>query len=143
MLLYGRQVSRLLKAFAKSSSANIKLFKSHLPKIVQSGGLLSGILGPLLNAGLLLMKNILTPLAIKINNINISKRCSYSKENFWIGITGLIISKGEMEDIIKIGKPLEEPSLLITGVSKTIENKAIKLKDIFVMLYFLLCYIRC
>ena len=48
-----------------------------------------------------------------------------------------------MEDIIKIGKPLEEPSLLITGVSKTIENKAIKLKDFFFMLYFLLCYVRC
>ena len=63
LLLPDRQVSRLLRAFAKNLSANIKLFKSHLLKIRQSGGLLNGILGPLLKTGLLLMKSVLIPLA--------------------------------------------------------------------------------
>ena len=38
LLLTNRQVSRLRKAFEKSSSANIKLSKTQLYKIGQSGG---------------------------------------------------------------------------------------------------------
>ena len=35
------QVSKLRKAFANTSSANIKLLKTHLSKIIQSGGFLN------------------------------------------------------------------------------------------------------
>ena len=38
LLLTDTQVSKLLKAFANGSSANIKLSKTPLHKIVQSGG---------------------------------------------------------------------------------------------------------
>ena len=38
--------------------------------------------------------------------------------------TVLIISNEEMEDIIKIVKPLEESGLLIKGTSETIKNEA-------------------
>ena len=50
---------RLCKAFANSSSANIKLLKTQLPKIGQSGGVLGRLLAPLLKTGLTLMKHIL------------------------------------------------------------------------------------
>ena len=38
--------------------------------------------------------------------------------------TKLIISKEEMDDIMKIIKSLEERGLLVKGVSKTIKNEA-------------------
>ena len=61
-LLTNTQVLRLHKAFANNSSANIKLSKTQLYKIGQLGGFSGRLLGPLLKAGLPLMKNILKPL---------------------------------------------------------------------------------
>ena len=62
MLLTNTQVSKLHKAFANNSSANTKLSKTQLHKIVRSGGFLGRLLGPLLKTGLLIMKNVLRPL---------------------------------------------------------------------------------
>ena len=42
------QVSKICKAFLNNSSANIKLSKTHLHKIGQSGGFLGWLLGTLL-----------------------------------------------------------------------------------------------
>ena len=61
-LLTNTQVSKLRKAFANNSSANIKLSKTQLYKTGQSGGFLGRLLGPLLKTGLPLMKNVLKPL---------------------------------------------------------------------------------
>ena len=63
LLLTNTQVLRLRKAFANNSSANIKLSKTQLHKIGQSGGFLGKLLGSLLKGGLSLMKNLLKPLA--------------------------------------------------------------------------------
>ena len=56
LLLTGRQGSRLSKTFANNSSANIKLSKSKLSDMVQSGGFLGRLLTALLKTGLPLMK---------------------------------------------------------------------------------------
>ena len=40
------------------------------------------------------------------------------------GITTLIISNGEMDDIFKIVKSLENSGLLLKGVSETIQHEA-------------------
>ena len=48
LLLTNRQVSNLLKAFANYLSTDIKLSKTQLFKMTQSGGLLGRLLGPLL-----------------------------------------------------------------------------------------------
>ena len=53
---------KLRKAFANNFSANTKLSKTQLHKVVQSGGFLGRPLGPLLKIGLLLIGNILKPL---------------------------------------------------------------------------------
>ena len=45
-----------------STQVVIKLSKSHLSRIIQSGGLADTILEPLLKVGLPLKKNVLTPL---------------------------------------------------------------------------------
>ena len=48
LLLTNTQVSKLRKTFANGSSANIKIPKTQLHKMGQSGGFLGRLLGPLL-----------------------------------------------------------------------------------------------
>ena len=48
---------------------------------------------------------------------------------FGFGTMTLIISKEEMNDIMKIVKSIEESGLLIKSVGKTIENKAKEQKE--------------
>ena len=67
LLLTNRQVSNLCKAFPNNSSANIKLSKSQLSKMIQSGGFLDRLLGPLLKTGLPLIKNVIKPLAKSVS----------------------------------------------------------------------------
>ena len=61
--LTNRQVENLHKVFGHYSSTDIKLSKTQLSKMIQSGGFLSKLLGPLLKTGLFLMKNVIQPLA--------------------------------------------------------------------------------
>ena len=63
LLLANRQVKNIRKAFAKNTSADIKLSKTQLSKMIQSGGFLSRLLGQLLKTGLPLIKNVIKPFA--------------------------------------------------------------------------------
>ena len=63
LLLTNTKVANLPKAFAKHTSSGIKLSKTQLSKMIQSGGFLSRFLGPLLTRGLPLMKSVIKPLA--------------------------------------------------------------------------------
>ena len=60
LLLTNRQVANIRKAFANHLSTDIKLSKTQLSKMIQSGGKL---LGPLLKTGLPLIKSVIKPLA--------------------------------------------------------------------------------
>ena len=46
LLLTNRQVSNLFKAFTNKSSIDIKVSKTQLSKMIQSGGFLGRLLGP-------------------------------------------------------------------------------------------------
>ena len=59
LLLTDRQVLSLRKSFTNNSSADIKLSKTQLPKMIQSGGFLSRLLGPLLKTWSPLIKNVI------------------------------------------------------------------------------------
>ena len=63
LLLTDRQVSSIRKAFSNNSSVDIKFSKTQLSKIIQSGGFLGKLFGPLLKTGLPLIKNVITLLA--------------------------------------------------------------------------------
>ena len=63
LLLNSRQAANLRKAFTNNSSADIKLSKTRLSKMIKSGGFLSRLLGPLLTSRLPLIKNVIKPLA--------------------------------------------------------------------------------
>ena len=62
LLLTNRQVETTRKAFANHLSTDIKLLKTQLSKMIQSGGFLGRLLGPLLKIGLLLIKSVIKPL---------------------------------------------------------------------------------
>ena len=61
--LTNRQVAHLRKAFPNYLSIYIKLSKTQLSNMIQSGGFLGILLGPLLKTGLPLIKNAIKALA--------------------------------------------------------------------------------
>ena len=63
LLLTNIQISNLRKAFANHLSADIILSKTQLSKMIQSGGFLGRLLGPLRKTGLPLIKNVIKPIA--------------------------------------------------------------------------------
>ena len=127
LLLINTQVLRLHNAFPNGSSANIKLSKTQLHKIGQSGGSLGRLLGPLLITGFPLRKNVLKPLdksvlmPLGLTAAASATDAAIHKKMFGTSTTTLIISNTEM-NIMKIVKSLEESALLIKGVSETIQN---------------------
>ena len=129
LLLTNRQVSNLRKAFANHLSTDIKLSKTQLSKMIQSGGFLGRLLGPLLKAGLPLITNVIKPLAKSVL-IPLGLTAAASAADAGIhkkilgsgNMTTLIISNDEIHDIIKIVKSLEDSGLLVKGVTETVQN---------------------
>ena len=133
LLLTNWQVSNLCKAFANKSSTDIKLPKPQISKMIQSGGFLGRLLGPLLKTGLPLIKNVIKPWAKSVLiPLGLAAAASAADAGIHKKILGsghpssttLIISNDEMKDIIKIVKSLEDSGLLFKGISETIENEA-------------------
>ena len=63
LLLTTRQKPKLRNAFNNNMSTDLKLSTAQIFKIIQSGGFLARLLGPLLKTGLPLKKNVIKPLA--------------------------------------------------------------------------------
>ena len=63
LLLSNRQVPNTRKDFANYLSTDVKLSKTQLSKMIQSGGFLGKLLGPLLKTGLPLVKYVIKPSA--------------------------------------------------------------------------------
>ena len=66
LLLTTRQKTKVRNAFNNNMSTDLKLSKAQINKIIQSGGFLSKLLGPLLKTGSPLIKNVIKPLAKNI-----------------------------------------------------------------------------
>ena len=93
--------------------------------MIQLGGFLGRLLGPLLKTGFPLMKSVIQPLAKSVliplgltaaasaPDTGIHKKILGSGHN-----TTLIISNDEMKDILKIVKSLENSGFLLEGVKK-------------------------
>ena len=63
LLLTTRQTTKLRNAIENNMSTDIKLSKAQISKIIQSGGFLGKLLGPLIKTGLPLINNVIKPLA--------------------------------------------------------------------------------
>ena len=139
LFLTNRQFANLRKAFSKHTSGDIKLSKTQSSKMIQSGGFLGRLLGPLLTTGLPLMKSVIQPLAKSVlTPLGLTAAVSEVDAGMHKKILGsghnttLIISNDEMEDILKIVRSLEDSELLLKGVSETIQMKLKKKKRGFV-----------
>ena len=143
LLLTSRQVKNLRKAFANKSSTDIKLSKTQISNMIQSGGFLGRLLGLLLKTGLPLLKNVIKPLtksviiplgltaAASAADAGILKKILGSGNHSSHNNTILTISNDERKDIIRIVKSLEHSGLLLKGVSETIQNVVKKQKGGF------------
>ena len=126
LLLTYRPVANIHKAFANHSSIDIKLSKTQLSKMIQSGGFLGNLLGklagPLMKVAIPLAKNVLAPLGLTAAMSAVDG--SIKKKMLGSGTTTLIISNVEMDAILKIVKSLENSSVLLKGVNETIQHEA-------------------
>ena len=145
LLLTDRQLANLHKSFSNHSSADIKLSKTQLSKMIQSGGFLGRLLGQLLKTGLPLIKNVIKTLAKSVliplglttagsaADAGVHKKILGSGHN---NNTTLIIStEYELEDIIRIVTSLEDSSLLLKGVTETVQNEIKEEKRGFLVCY--------
>ena len=114
-------------------TTHIKLSKTQIKKIIQSGGFLGKLLGklagPLMKVAMPLAKNVLAPLGFTAAMSAIDG--SIQKKMHGSGATTLVIANEDMNDIMKIIEVLENSGILLKGVSKTIENEAKELKRVF------------
>ena len=97
--------------------------------MIQSGGFLGILLGPLLKAGFPLIKNVINPL-VKSVLIPLGLTAAASAADAGIhkkilgsGNTTLIISNKDIDDLIKIVKSLEDSGLLLKEVTKSVQNE--------------------
>ena len=97
LLLTNRQVSNLRKAFANHLSTDIKLSKTQFSKMMQSGGFLGRLLGPLLKTGLPLIKNVIKPLA---KSVSIPLGLTVAASAADAGIHEKILGSGNMTTLI-------------------------------------------
>ena len=130
LLLANSQNANHWKAFDDNSSNDIKLSKTQISKMIQSGGFLGKLLGALLKTRLPLIKNVINPLAkgvlitLGLTAAASAADAGIHKKILGSGNTTLIISNDEMKDIIKIVKSLEDSGLFLEGFSEIIHNEA-------------------
>ena len=133
LLLTNRQVANLRKAFANYLLTDIKLSKNQLSKMMQSGGFLGRLLGPLIKTGSPLIKNVIKPLAKSVLiTLGLTAAASAADPGIHKKVLGsgrrsssttLIISNDELKDIIKIVKSLKDSGLLLNVVTETVQNE--------------------
>ena len=117
LLLTTRQNTKLRNALNNNNSAtDMKLSKTQIKKIIQSGGFLGKLLSKLASP---LMK-VALPLGLTAAMSAIDG--SIQKKIHGSGVE-LIIEQEDMNDIMKIIKALEKSGILLKGVRKTIENE--------------------
>ena len=128
LLLTTGQKTKVRNAF-NNMSTDLKLSKAQINKVIQSGGFLCKLLGPLLKTGLPLGKNVIKPLAksvlipLELTAAASAADAGIHKKILGSGNTTLIISNEEMNDVIKIVQALEHSNILLKGVTETVKNE--------------------
>ena len=114
LLLTNTQVSKLPKTFENKASANIKLWKTNLPKIVKFGGFSDRLLASLLKTGLTLIKIVPKPLArsvlipLGLTGVVSATDAVIQTKILCSGTVRLEFLNEDMNDTMKIIKSLEE-----------------------------------
>ena len=131
LFLTTRQKTKMRNAFTNKMSTDIKISKSQLTKIIQSGRFLGktlGILGEkiLLDLAVPFTKDVLLKLVTETTSSVLDKSERKIRGKGAVrekkGFT-LLISNEDIDDIIKIVESLEKSSPLIDGVTETVKHK--------------------
>ena len=121
LLLTTRQKRKLRNAFENNMTADIKLSKTWVSKIIQSGGFLYSLLSKIARP---FGKTYFSSIRNKIR-----KRCRNSKSNpkkiHSSRTTALIIANEEINDIIKILQAPDNSDILLQEITKAIENETL------------------
>ena len=141
LLLTTRQKIKIRNTFNNNTSTDIKLSKAQINKIIQFGGFLGRLLGPLLKTGLPLIKNVIKPLTksvlipLGLTAAASAADAGIHKKILGSGNTTLIISNEEMDDVIKIAQALEDSNILLKGVTETVKNETKEQKGGFLSMF--------
>ena len=132
LLLTTRQTAKLRNVIENNMSTDIKLSKAQISKIIQSGGFLGRILGPLVKTGLPLLKSAIKPLVLLgLTAASSAIDADVQKKIYGSGTATLNISNKEMNYIMKIVQVLEDSNILLKSVTKTIKNETREQKEGF------------
>ena len=125
LLLTTRQTTKLRNAIENNMSTDIKLSKAPISKIIQSGGFLGKLLGPLLKAGLPILKSVIKPpCLVGLTAASSAIDAGVQKKIYGSPTTTLVIPNEEINDIKKIVRALQVSGILLKGVTKTIKNES-------------------
>ena len=104
-----KQTTKLRNPSENNMLTDIKLCKAQIKKMIQSGGFLGRLLGPLLKTGLPLLKSVIKPLGLLgLTTASSPIDAGVKKKIYGSGTTTLVISNEEMNDIMKIVQALED-----------------------------------
>ena len=119
LLLTTRQTTKLRNAIENNLQTDIKLSRAQISKIIQSGGFLGKIFGPLLKTGLPLLKSVIKRLGLWcLTAASSAIDAGAQKKIYGSGTTTLVNSNEEMNDIMNIVQALEDLNILLKGVTK-------------------------
>ena len=131
LLLTDTQVSKIRKAFANDSSANVKFSKTQLSKMIQSGGILGDLIAALQQVMYLTGKEVwkkdisLAPkLAGKATEYHINKGINELSKKFTSRKgSGIPLTNDEIKDIIKVIKSLGNRGILLKGTTSKVTSQ--------------------
>ena len=124
LFLTQRQITKLRNSIENNLQTDIKLSKAQISKLIQPGGFLGKIIGPLSKTRLPLLKSVIKPLGLLgLTAASLGIDAGVQKKIYGSGKTTLIISNKEMNDIMEIVQAFEDSNILLKGVTKTIKNE--------------------
>ena len=134
-LLTYTQVSEIRKAFGNGSSANIKFLKTQLSKMIQSGGIIGGLIAAtpkvmfltgkeVLKKGISLVPKLALKLAGKATEYYIKKGINELTKKFTSSKrSGITLTNNEVKDIMEVIKALENRRIFLKGTTRRITSQ--------------------
>ena len=124
LFLITTQINKLKEKIENNMSADIKLSKAQINRIIKSGGASGSILGrflpKLIKPAILLGKNILAPLGL---SAAMSATDAAIQRKMYGGATKTAkFSNEDIKDLTKIVKALEDSNVLMKGVTETLKS---------------------
>ena len=127
LFLTTRQTIKIKNTFANSMPTDMKLRKAQISKITQSGGSFGSWLG---NVGKKALTNVAFPLAGEnlsglVSNLTSNALSKFEKkvEKELSEQEKDLLLNEDMNNIIKIIKPVEDWTVLIDGITKTVKHE--------------------